>query len=430
MPLDLLARLDPLRRVRCPFCFERFAAFEMHLRCDNAACASDYTHMIEDPILSRALNGPGPGDSLRSPWWVDPRADLRRGFRRHLDWFLLPGTLDCPNCGKGTDCRLCPRCHQVLPETAIAREAGHITIFGPQSVGKTTFMTVVLHELDRRFGPERGLLLEPLNDEIRDRYRLEYQDVTYGSQQHGVGENWAGAGDRQPHPPTAPLETNRRVLQPLIYRVKRRSRGRSEPLLSCSDMAGEDWEMHFPTLKREAGHLIRQAKGLLFLIDPLRLPQVARDPRIRLTEKERLVPPADYREDISKLASFFERTPAKVPLAICLNKLDRWGPLMAEDTALFEVSRSAPGRLTIDRGLDQLIHEEVRSALRRWDQLPFLEHLDIDLPVHRFFACSALGDAAQEHEDEPQPLPTPLLVERPLIWLLERQGILQGARRR
>ena len=42
--------------------------------------------MIDDPILSKALNGPRysgetTGSTLRSPWWVDPRLDLRRGLR-------------------------------------------------------------------------------------------------------------------------------------------------------------------------------------------------------------------------------------------------------------------------------------------------------------------------------------------------------------
>src|SRR5947209_16585467 len=101
MPLDLLTRLDPLRRIRCPFCFERFAAFEMHLRCNDHGCKTDFAHMVEDPILSRALNGRrGAGTALRSPWWVDPRTDRRRGWRRHLDRMVLPGSLDCPNCGK------------------------------------------------------------------------------------------------------------------------------------------------------------------------------------------------------------------------------------------------------------------------------------------------------------------------------------------
>ena len=54
MALDLWTRLDPLRRIRCPFCFERFAAFETHLRCDDHYCKSDFSKMIDDPILSRA----------------------------------------------------------------------------------------------------------------------------------------------------------------------------------------------------------------------------------------------------------------------------------------------------------------------------------------------------------------------------------------
>ena len=57
MPLDWLTRLDPLRRVRCPFCFERFAACEMHLRCNDHYCKTDFARMIDDPILSQALNG-------------------------------------------------------------------------------------------------------------------------------------------------------------------------------------------------------------------------------------------------------------------------------------------------------------------------------------------------------------------------------------
>jgi hypothetical protein len=50
----------------------------------------------------------------------------------------------------------------------------------------------------------------------------------------------------------------------------------------------------------------------------------------------------------------------------------------------------------------------------------------INFPNHRFFACSALGDAAPAREDLPQPLPSPLLVERPVLWLLRQQGVLKS----
>ena len=429
MPLDLLTRLDPLRRVRCPFCFERFAAYEMHFRCDDHHCKADFAHMVDDPILSRALHGRnshgGAGSTLRSPWWTDPPADPRRGWRRFLDWMLLPGELDCPSCGNWTDCRLCPRCHARLPDSVVTLDAGHIAIFGPQSVGKTTFVTVLIHELDHRAGPERGFILEPLTDEIRERYQREYHDTTYGGDQFGVGEDLAGDAYRRSHSATPSLETNRGVLQPLVYRLTRRKgRGgrRSSTLLSFFDTAGEDWEMNIDLLRGEARYL-RQARGLLFLLDPLRIREVAHDRRLTLTEKERHVPAADYLNDARKLASFFPRTPVKVPLAIVLNKLDRWGQLLDEGTALHEIATGAP-RTAPDRSLDALVHEEVQSALRRWGATGFLEHVAVNFPDHRFFASSALGDAAQEQEDAPQPLPTPLLVDRPVLWLMERQGIL------
>lgn len=422
-----MTRLDPLRRVRCPFCFERFAACEMHMRCDDHYCKTDFARMIEDPILSRALNGRRGmmgGSALRSPWWADPWTDERRGWRRFFDWLLLPATLECPNCSRPTDLHLCPRCHSHLPESAITLDPGHIAIFGPQSVGKTTYVTVLLHELDHRVGPELGFVLDPLTDEVRERYEREYHELTYGGSQFGVGEERNGEIARHSHSATPSIETNRGVLQPLVYRLSRRSgnKGRRAALLSFFDTAGEDWEMNLDLLRSEARYL-GQAKGLLFLIDPLRIREVAHDPRLHLTEKESRVPAADYLTDIRKLVTFFKRVPVKVPLAICLNKLDRWGHLLPPGTQLHEwasgLSSTPPGP-----GLDQTIHDEVQSALRHWGAAAFLEHVAVSFPNHRFFACSALGDAAQAREDLPQPLPTPLLVDRPVVWLLEQQRVL------
>ena len=339
MPLDLLNRLDPLRRILCPFCFERFAAFELHLRCSSSVCKLDFAKMKEDPIRTRAIHGPramtSGGAANRSPWWIDPRG-LPRGIRRFLDWLLLPGEIPCPNCSKPADVYLCPRCHAVLSEAAITLNAGHIAIFGPQSVGKTTFVTVLIHELDHRVGPGLGFVLDPLTDEVRERYASEYHDMTYGSGGFGIGDSTQADGLRRGHTGTPSLETNRRVLQPLVYRLTRRGKNasrRHSTLLSFFDTAGEDWEMNIELLRSEARYL-GQARGLLFLLDPLRIPEVAHDPRITLTEKERVVPPADYLTDARKLSTFFRHTPVKTPLAIVLNKLDRWGKLLIEDTTL------------------------------------------------------------------------------------------------
>lgn len=423
MPLSLLHRLDPLRRVRCPYCFARFAAYQMHIQCDNYACKADYTRMVDDPILSRALNGARAGGSLRGPWWVDPPTDKRRGLRRYLDWFLLPGPLTCPACKRPTDHRLCPACHAHLPDSAITLPSGHIAIFGLQSVGKTTFITVLIHELDHTIGPREGFVLEPLGDEVRERYEREYHELTYGGGGFGIGEDGLAGSFRRSHSPTQAIEMNRAVLRPLIYRLTRRlGRRRRRTLLSFFDMAGEDWEMNLDQLRGEAKYL-GLARGLLFLVDPLRLRPVGLDPRIRLTEREAHVPPADYLNDARKLATFFPASPVKTPLAIVLNKLDRWGHLLEEGTLLHRMARSVPAGPP-DPGLDAAIDAEVRAALRRWGAGGFLEHVEVNFPDHRFFACSSLGDAAQEREDAPQPLPTPLLVDRPALWLLSRQGIV------
>jgi len=427
MPLDLLTRLTPFRRVCCPFCLERFAAYEMYLRCDEHDCKNDYTRIVADPIHSKSVGGRRSGDltgaTLKSPWWVDPLADLRRGWRRHFDRLLLPKSLPCPNCGRPADRRLCPRCHRHIPDSAIALRGGHIAIFGPRSVGKTTFVAVLLHELDQRVGPESGFALDPLTDETRERYEREYHDQTYGTRAFGVGDERDGGSFRHSHSATPSLETKRTILQPLVFRISSRpGRHRAAALLSIFDTAGKDWEMNLGRLRSEARYLSR-ARGLLFLIDPLRIRAVAHDPRLRLTEKERCVPPVDYLNDIRKLVTFFPRTSVKTPLAICLNKLDRWGKLLPKETKLYEWACGVP-EVPPSPGTELTIHDEVQSALRHWGATGFLEHVSVNFPNHRFFACSTLGDAAQDREDLPQPLPPPLLVERPVLWLLRKQRVI------
>ena len=339
MPLDLIHRLDPLKRIRCPFCFEQFAACQMHFQCDDYGCRSEVSRWIEDPIRTKALQGAavrnGKSAALRAPWWTDPLKDRRRGLRRFFDWFVLPRSVRCGACRTPTDYRLCPRCHAHLPDSVVTLDAGHIAIFGPQSVGKTTYITVLLNELDNRVGPAEGFILSPLTEEIRKRYEDDYYGPTYGAGGFGLGEELHAGIDRRSHTQTAPIAAgNRDVLLPLAYRLSRRGGGRrGSMLVSFFDTAGEDWEMNIAQLRNEARY-IGLSRGLLFLVDPLRIRAVAHDPRLRLTEKESRVPPADYLNDARKLETFFSKVPVKVPLAICLNKWDRWGELLPEGTAL------------------------------------------------------------------------------------------------
>ena len=198
MPLDLMTRLDPLRRVRCPFCFERFAACEMHLRCNDHYCKTDFARMIEDPILSQALNGRRAGGTggaaLAEPLVGRPAAATAGGaFRRHLDWMVLPDALDCPNCRQADRPAALPSVPQ--PPARLGDHARRRAT-SPSSArsrsARRRIVTVLLHELDHRVGPERGFILDPLTDEIRERYEREYHELTYGGSQFGVGEELDG----------------------------------------------------------------------------------------------------------------------------------------------------------------------------------------------------------------------------------------------
>ncbi len=431
MSINLLTRLDPLRRVVCPVCLGRSALCQLHIRCDKACQATQ--HFIKpDPILTRALQGrrasDDPASALQSVWWTDPLADLDRGFRRYLDWFVLPSSLECPVCHQKAEARLCPHCHAHLPDSILDDPGGHIAIFGPQSVGKSTLITVLIHELSETIGPRLGFVLDPLNEETAQRYRYEYRPKVYGLDDRALGEGRDPAFLPYGHQASPPSEDNPEILRPMIYRLTHEVGGRRKStLLSFFDCAGEDWESRNESFRGEAQYMT-QALGLLFLVDPLRIEAVASDPRLTLTHKELSARPANYADDIRHLGSFFElkgrKLPANIPLAVCLNKLDRWGPLMPRGTLLSEVATSVPGASPLPPNLDETIHEEVKAAVERWTGESFSRQLELKFPNHRFFAVSGLGDAAQTDEETPLALPTPQLVDRPILWLLERQGLL------
>jgi hypothetical protein len=431
MPLDLLTRLDPLRRMACPVCLRRFALAQMHLRCDKA-CQATHQFTTPDPILTRALQGPAASDdpaaALQSVWWTDPVADPDRGARRFLDWVVLPGGVRCPVCKGKAEARLCPHCHAHIPDALLADDSGHIAVFGPQSVGKSTLVTVLIHELEASIGPAHHFVLDPLDEDTQRRYRYEYGPKVYGLADRSLAEARDPAYLAYGHQASPPSAENPEILRPLVYRLTRDDgRRRKTVLLSFFDCAGEDWESRNESFRGEADYMAT-SRGLLFLIDPLRIESVASDGRLELTHKELSARPADYADDIRHLGSFFEtrgrRLPSRTPLAVCLNKLDRWGGLLPKDGLLHEIAQGVPGAVAMPPDADTVLHEEVRAALLRWVGEGFQRQLDLKFPNHRFFACSALGDAAQHDEDQPLALPTPLLVDRPILWLLRQQRVL------
>ena len=187
-------------------------------------------------------------------------------------------------------------------------------------------------------------------------------------------------------------------------------------------MAGEDWEMNIDLLRREGGYLVRRSRGLLFLIDPLRIPRGRRAapadrggddrPARRLPGGRRQARPTSSRA-----------RPSSTPLAICLNKLDRWGPLLSQGSKLHEIARSVPiagrppARPARPRGGPPALRHLGPDGVPR-------TRLESDFPNHRFFACSALGDAAQERADLPSPCRLRCWSIGPALWLLEQQGVL------
>ncbi len=177
------------------------------------------------PSTARGSPATSTGSTLRSPWWVDPRLDAsaRLPPPPRLDG---PARLaHLPELQEADRRPALPPLPQPACPTPWSRSTPGTSPSSARSrSARRRYVTVLIHELEHRVGPARGFTLDPLTDEIRERYEREYHEMTYGGGQFGVGEDPDGESYRRSHFATPSIETNRRILQPLVYRVTSRKR--------------------------------------------------------------------------------------------------------------------------------------------------------------------------------------------------------------
>jgi len=172
----------------------------------------------------------------------------------------------------------------------------------------------------------------------------------------------------------------------------------------------------------------------LLVIDPTRIATV-REELKRRAGRFNTVPGLDERierrpihlvDEIRGLAALLEQAGHKSPypghVAVIFNKLDIWGQLAEPGTILAEIASDGAIDLPWTVSIEARVHEEIEALLVRWTGEAFLQHLELKLPRHRFFAISTLGIGAAEHPAS-APHPVSPWITRPLAWSIEMQGL-------
>ena len=388
-------------KVTCPYCFAGFRRQSIAFRCQAAvrgtATGAQCTTTV-DERLAAYIGAPGP-------------ATLGPVFE--ADGSKSAAT--CPACGVSTFTRVCPECHNDLPADFADIGTNITAMIGPKTSGKSTYVTVLIRELQHRVGAAFGATTEPMDDRTIRLYKERFEGILYG--QHMM------------LPGTLPSSVDRNY--PLLYRFTIGTKGlmgtrsRSNALVFF-DTAGEDLQDR--TATENHVRYLAKSNGILLLIDPLQIEAVRELVGGTVSLPELETPPDQILDNVTRLIRSAKgvRGGRKVdtPVAIAFSKIDALWHRLPGDSRLHQPSRHDGA---FDMADATELSEEIRALLSRWMGGSIVQHASFNYDHHKYFAVSALG-AEPERSRVPAHGIAPFRVEDPVLWLLARAGIVPTKR--
>ncbi|MGP2440643.1 TRAFAC clade GTPase domain-containing protein [Streptomyces sp. JW3] len=399
--------------VTCPYCFTRASAGRLPYRCQmmpsgvkGAPCGP-----VRDDIWA-GFTGPNapPAARMRGPVFDPPRS-----VGRVLG--SSAGSVPCPKCGVGTPVRVCGTCHNDLPSDYCDQDSRIIALVGAKASGKSTYVSVLVNELNQRVGQAYHASLAAMGASTQRRDKEMAEDLY-----------------ERLRLPDATRPAALGFSDPLLYRLSLPRRGRPgggtrHTTLVFFDAAGEDLA-DAEAMDRYTRYL-SAADGIIMLVDPLQLGSV-RD-RLPVHDGPPLpaveTPPEQIAADLATQLRAHGRRGARgrvsTPIAVAVTKTDMLGTLLDPHSPLLG---NAPHQGGVYDDEDRLaVHEEMRSLLADWDSGTLMRRLELDFAEVSLFGLSALGapPPADAPADAPKSGPQPVRVEDPLLWLLSRQGLLR-----
>jgi hypothetical protein len=280
---------------------------------------------------------------------------------------------------------------------------------GARQTGKSFYVCIGIRQLQLLCQKQRNTM-EFADEQTRIAYQTYYERPLLEER-----------GLISPTPPADREGSSAR--EPMIWSLGMRS-GQQRYLI-LRDVAGEDLESETPA----TNHLgfFAHADAVLFMFDPLRVPEIAAqlrdfipqssvggDPQLVLNRVLRLIGPSNVR--LGVIVSKFDAMEALRDIRDTV-----WSKVMSNSGAAF-LRDPGIGLGSYDNADGELLHEEVRSLLLRLNA----ERLIVSLEQpnnghrldHRFFAVSVLGEAPRRERLHGRGI-TPHRCLDPLSWVLQ-----------
>lgn len=393
----------------CPYCFSKNKISSIQFRCTNKRC-KDYP----DVEITKYENG-----NIKIPKKGKKTFEIKSGmFSKEIT------SADCPDCNQTTYKRVCPTCHNNLPESTVKGRDMIISVVGSRDTGKSHFVGVIIKELIERISVKFGGAMISFDDTM-ERYEtsfgrrlyvdLQKLDLTRSSEQ----------------------DINNGAYRPLIFTLALKHKNLIKDSIDTFtfvffDTAGED--LNDEDTMSTVNKYICKSSGIIFLLDPMQIPEVANqlDPGIVKRASTVGWQHATRSDDIMARVSRLIRNDLKIkstkkidiPVAAVFSKFDAIQSIVPEECIVHDNSPHCQNKSFVLSDWNN-VNNEILSLLNGWGANSFTSQLDVNYSNFSYFAVSALGLNNIPRVDRGIERPRPHRIEDPLLWILKENGVIK-----
>ena len=408
------------KKYTCPYCFQEHEFSDVEFRCVNGFCSEK----VQDEQYAQFL-GLKKESMMATNATFRSAANLPKLFRGNF----MPMWENCPYCKTKSSVRVCPSCHNVLPEGIQDNEDEIIAIVGSRDTGKTHFVSVLINELQQRICPSVfGGIFNPVNDDVYKHYRDNFYNKVYIQKQL---QNLTTTGN---------IRGESAVRKPLIYEMiiplDEKGKRKKKYTFVFYDTAGED--MKNEAVMKTVNRYICKASGIIFLLDPMQImalrnnmeeEEIASSSSILETEIEPQEMVLQRIGDLIREERGWKRTrEIDVPTAIAFSKFDVLKRFFPKGSIVLEPS-SYLRQGQLDKNEWFTVSSEIEAMLQEWGAGGFVKNVQMQYKNYTFCTVSALGQqpviSKTGGPKELRTIPKPHRVEDPFLWLLKENNIIK-----
>lgn len=391
----------------CPYCFEKFSPNDVVFRAAHSVEEDEDFKLRPDEKLNRYRKNTNEEEAMSIERVLNPQHDYELIKKMNVvDGIILEITDKYDVKSKK---RLCPYCHNDLPNTAGKGPSEVISVVGASQVGKSVYMTALLHTIQNYTAGNFDAACMPINTKYNDELK-KYQKTLYEN-----GE-------------LLPSTQKEERIEPLILHLKFKGENPKPPVtLMFFDVAGEG--MMDPEYIERHGKHIKNSTGIIFLVDPVQIRTVRKKISIKKNQGDFSDFYAEPLEIITKLFENFitdeENQETNIPTAVVITKSDMLDTLIEDD---YISENSNIFNQYEHKGYFNLteygnLNGEVKKFITEVDAA-FKDNMEAYFKNTAYFAVSALG--SNPVEQKIQGILNPIRVDEPFLWLLYKRGYIEG----